>query len=214
MRIVAATNRHLSQLVKEKLFRSDLYFRLKVVKLAIPPLRERCEDIDELASFFLAKWAPLTRKTVPVLTPAALAALRGHNWPGNVRELENVMRAALVLGKDPIDVGHLDLGTADGGASPDGDASLTAFLETRERELVLRTLDELGGNVAATAKKLGIGRSSTLRQDQGLAALTVSLPGRGSPVFRTLEGAREPALPLAPRATVQAPGLPGASAPA
>ena len=97
VRIVAATNRDLKQEVAEKRFREDLFYRLHVVPLSVPPLRERGGDVALLASMFLERTAARMGLPVPVLGPRALAALEAHPWPGNVRELENVMEAAVLL---------------------------------------------------------------------------------------------------------------------
>ena len=97
VRIVAATNRDLKQEVAERRFREDLFYRLHVVPLSIPPLRERGDDVALLASMFLERTAARMGLAVPVLGPRALAALKAHPWPGNVRELENVMEAAVLL---------------------------------------------------------------------------------------------------------------------
>ena len=107
MRIVAATNRDLKQEVGERRFREDLYYRLHVVPIAVPPLRERREDVLLLADLFLARAAARHGRRAPRIGARALGALAAHSWPGNVRELANVMEAALLLSRDEIDVEHL-----------------------------------------------------------------------------------------------------------
>ncbi|WP_018234121.1 sigma-54-dependent transcriptional regulator [Thioalkalivibrio thiocyanodenitrificans] len=97
VRLVAATHRDLEQMVRDGLFREDLYYRLKVMEIQLPPLRERREDIPELARFLLAKACQRLRRTEPELTDATLAALGRHDWPGNVRELENAIERAVIL---------------------------------------------------------------------------------------------------------------------
>ena len=102
VRVVAATNRNLEQMVADGLFRSDLYYRLNVVPLNIPPLRERKDDIEPLASFFLDRFSRETKKNFTGFSQAALRALYDYYWPGNVRELENSIERACVLGKPPV----------------------------------------------------------------------------------------------------------------
>lgn len=102
VRVVAATNRNLEQMVSEGLFRNDLYYRLNVVPLYIPPLRERKDDIEPLASFFLDKFSRETKKNFTHFSSAALQTLYNYYWPGNVRELENSIERACVLGKPPV----------------------------------------------------------------------------------------------------------------
>lgn len=102
VRIVAATNRDLATLVKKGEFRADLYYRLAVLKLTVPPLRERRDDLEALAHHFIEKVAREEGRPVKDLGPGCVEALAAHDWPGNVRELENLIRAAFVLGHDPI----------------------------------------------------------------------------------------------------------------
>lgn len=102
VRVVAATNRNLEQMVSDGLFRSDLYYRLNVVPLNIPPLRERKDDIEPLASFFLDKFSGETKKNFTGFSNSAMNALYSYYWPGNVRELENSIERACVLGKPPL----------------------------------------------------------------------------------------------------------------
>ncbi len=109
VRIVAATHRDLEKRVREGKFREDQFYRLNVVRLETPPLRERREDVPLLARFFLEKVALEHGKPAPRLSREALAALERHRWPGNVRELDNVMRRAFVLGNDPIETADLGL---------------------------------------------------------------------------------------------------------
>jgi Nif-specific regulatory protein len=97
VRVVAATNASLEELVEEGQFREDLYYRLNVIPIVLPPLRERRDDIPLLAAFFLRRYAELHRCPVPELTPAAVEALKAHDWPGNVRELENTLERLIVL---------------------------------------------------------------------------------------------------------------------
>jgi two-component system NtrC family response regulator len=106
--IVAASNRILQNLMSEGKFREDLYYRLKVIDLHLPPLRERKEDIPELVGFFIHKFNLARGVNIEDITPRALEALKAHNWPGNIRELENAVERAVIFCDDPtIDTQHL-----------------------------------------------------------------------------------------------------------
>ncbi len=164
VRIVAATHRPLEALVQEKCFRADLYYRLRVVQLTLPPLRDRGGDILRLAEHFIAEHARRYGKPPPVLTPAARNALERHSWPGNVRELRNVLEQAVLLCADGrIDAAQLTLtsSAADlAGASPG--AGATATLADMERQMLLRALERSAWNVSRAARDLGLTRD-TLR---------------------------------------------------
>jgi transcriptional regulator with PAS, ATPase and Fis domain len=154
LRIVAATNRDLQREVREGRFREDLYYRLNVFTLRLPPLRERAEDIPALADHFLGKLSDHTGKEVRGLQGDVLDAFLRHSWPGNVRELENVVESALVRARGPI------LTTAD---LPEGfraEAALAAVPEDRIRAALGRT----GGCVTRAARLLGIHRTTLWRQ--------------------------------------------------
>ena len=102
IRVIAATNRDLETAIKQGAFRQDLYYRLNVVTLTLPPLRERQADIPLLASYFVARYAAKCKRPARGLSPAARAALCAYDWPGNVRELENAIERAVVLGSDEL----------------------------------------------------------------------------------------------------------------
>ena len=171
-RIVAATNRPLESMVAEGEFRSDLYFRLRVIELQVPPLRARNGDVMLLARHFLGESATRWRRPGLRFSPEAEAAIAQHHWSGNVRELRNVVeQAALMAQGEVIDVAALALSSlppADGGptlALPDATAeAATAELniEQAERSLLQQALERARGNVTAAAKLLGISRD-TLR---------------------------------------------------
>jgi len=153
VRLVAATNRELADAVGQGSFRQDLYFRLAVVPLELPPLRERPGDVAMLASHLVGQLAARHRVTASPLEADALAALERHDWPGNVRELRNVLERALVVrGGAPIRVQDLALAApgspAGGGVPLDRDA--------REREAVLEALRRAGGNREEAARLLGV----------------------------------------------------------
>jgi len=169
VRIIAATNRDLMTAVKEGRFREDLYYRLNVVNIVIPPLRERREDIPQLADHFLKKFAKASGKRINGIDADAMEALVGYGWPGNVRELENIMERAVVLeNDDTVTLSSLPMsvtgeaGTTGGIRVPSGGGNLTDVLEDIERQLIIKALDDCGGSQTAAASSLGLKRS-TLR---------------------------------------------------
>jgi two-component system, NtrC family, response regulator HydG len=162
VRLVSATNRDLAAMVKTGRFREDLYYRLDVVTIHIPPLRERPGDVEALAVHFLAHGAPRLGRNVKGFTPQALELLRRHRWPGNVRELENVIEQALVFAESDL-VTPAELPEAlrrapppAGVPVPSGDRSLTEVLEDLERQLILGAYEKARGVKAETARLLGI----------------------------------------------------------
>jgi two-component system, NtrC family, response regulator HydG len=166
VRLVSATNRDLARMVAEGRFREDLYYRLNVVPIQLPPLRDRPGDVEELARFFLARVAPRIGRKVGGFAPEALALLRRHRWPGNVRELENVVEQALVFAEGD-EVRPEDLPEGIRGAPlaaalpvPTGDRSLTEILEDLERQLILAAYEKARGVKAETARLLGIKASA------------------------------------------------------
>jgi len=161
VRIVAATNRNLAQLVEEKRFRDDLYYRLNVFPIQVPPLRERPEDIPALVRFFVQRLARPMNRRVEVIPSGALKALRRYTWPGNVRELANLVERAMILSKGrtlEIPLGELERGRH----RPDHD-DRAATLRAVERMHILRVLGEtnwtLGGPRGA-AVRLGVKRTT------------------------------------------------------
>lgn len=174
VRIVAATHRSLEQMVREGRFRADLYFRLRIVELTVPPLRERADDVMQLASHFLMHHAQRYRRPVPRLDAQAMALLRQHGWPGNVRELRNAMEQALLLARGAEigrrELAFLDLDARPAAAAPGLPDSLN--LEQHEHALIQTAMDRTGGNVTQAARLLGISRD-TLRyrlERHGMAA--------------------------------------------
>jgi transcriptional regulator with PAS, ATPase and Fis domain len=150
IRVIAATNRNLDDAVADGEFRADLYYRLNVFDIRIPPLRERRDDIPVLAASFLHEFADATVE----LTPQAMQALRLHEWPGNVRELRNVIERALITCDGPfIDAEHLCLR-----ARTDVPLSSIKDLETLEKRAVERAMRDADGNKVRAAKQLGISR--------------------------------------------------------
>jgi DNA-binding NtrC family response regulator len=159
VRVIAATNRDLPRLVTEGRFLEDLFYRLNVIPLAIPPLRERREDIPLLVEHFLRKHAGRTGLRVDRVDEGALAALTAWDWPGNVRELENTLERAVVLSDGPV-IGARQismLGTRGGAdSSPLPSERIHANVEWAERESVKRALERAGGVKKDAAERLGI----------------------------------------------------------
>src|SRR5215217_482251 len=183
VRIVAATHRDLARMVAEGRFREDLYYRIKVVEVVLPPLRERgAEDIERLARHFVATVARRHRLPAPRLSPLALERLKRYRWPGNVRELENCIESAVVLCEGEILEEHLPLpdldrlpptDTAPQSMADPARTTATAASSTEahmpplaevERLHILRVLDSVKGNRTAAAKVLEIGRNTLARK--------------------------------------------------
>jgi two-component system response regulator PilR (NtrC family) len=158
-RILSATHKDLAGLVREGRFRQDLFYRINVIELRVPPLRERPEDIPALAEHILERLAGRTGGDSPVLTGAALEALRTHAFAGNVRELENMLERALAL-CDGDAIAPADLGVCVDAREPpahgEARAGLEPLLDQVERETILRALEQTGGNKTAAARLLGI----------------------------------------------------------
>ncbi len=162
VRLIAATNRNLRAALEEGSFREDLYYRLNVVPIDLPPLREHKEDIPELAAHFVAKFARAAEKPVAGLTPAALERLMGFDWPGNVRELENIIERAVALSAgeriEAADI-RLDLSPA----RPAADQALLPAgwtLEQWEQAVIRAALERAKGNKSQAARLLGISRNA------------------------------------------------------
>jgi len=158
IRVIAATNRDLAALVKEGAFREDLYYRLDVFPLRLPPLRERGSDILLLADYFVEKHATAHRSPVRRISTPAIDALMAYHWPGNVRELENVIERAVILSDDGvIHTYHLPptLQTAESSGTRFRGA-LTERLDDVERELIVDAIKAAAGNMARAARELGL----------------------------------------------------------
>ena len=165
IRLVAATNRDLEQMVADKQFRSDLYYRLNVFPIAVPSLRERSQDIPVLVRYFTQKYARRMDKKIQSIPADALAALSKYHWPGNIRELENLIERSVILspGSDlHVPLGELKIrATAPATTSADGDGAGT--LEAAERKHILRALKETDwvlGGASGAAAKLGMKRTT------------------------------------------------------
>lgn len=181
VRLIAATNKNLEQLVSEGKFRDDLYFRLNVVRIVMPPLRDRKDDIPLLVRTFLRHFSKANDKEVVDVTPEAMNGLLTYNWPGNVRELRAAIEHGVVMAGGPkITVRDLPpslrqaaSATLPRGISPSkafGEKSSPLDLHETERKLILQALATTNGNVTAAAKKLGISRRTLHRKINGLNA--------------------------------------------
>jgi DNA-binding NtrC family response regulator len=156
VRIIASTNRDLARMIAAGTFREDLYYRLSVVTIHMPSLRERRDDIPLLLDHFVRVQAVNVKKPVPTIAPDALELLRGYAWPGNVRELENVVERAMIMLEGPV-LRRQDLPSLESAESRSLPREL-GTLEDLERELIRRTLTDLNWNKTAVAKRLGISR--------------------------------------------------------
>jgi transcriptional regulator with PAS, ATPase and Fis domain len=159
IRLITASNKDLREAVADGTFRADLYYRVAVVMIQLPPLRERREDIPELVRHFLERFSTVHRRPVPTITPRALEILTSYTWPGNVRQLENCIEQAVVLANEEvIDVDVLSLDHREpkkmAGHHEAGHAGLT--LREVEQEHILRTLHAVNGNRTRAARLLGI----------------------------------------------------------
>jgi DNA-binding NtrC family response regulator len=155
--VIATTNRPLRELLDEGKFRLDLYYRLNVIPLAILPLRERREDIPELAEFFVRKYAGRSGQSGQQLSRELLARLQDHDWPGNIRELENFVRRALALSEEAV-IGTEVLAGLRLNTPSRGKSTLEPGLtfQQAEKQLLERTLEATGGNRTRAAEMLGI----------------------------------------------------------
>ena len=155
IRLVAATNRNLTQMMEQKLFRSDLYYRLKVFPITTPPLRDRPDDILELARHFTKRYAAKMDRTIERIPSETMRALVNWRWPGNVRELENFIERSVILTHGPslrAPVGELGFGAAQ--------TTGASTLKEVEREHILRVFRETGGVISAAATRLGMPRTT------------------------------------------------------
>lgn len=167
VRVVSATNVRLEQAISEGRFREDLYYRLNVLTVPLPPLRERREDIELLANHFLRQAAALQGRAITGFRPEALQMLCRYDWPGNVRELMSVIRRAVVIGNETQIVEADLVGFASAvhtrGVTPTAPAPRPAPCSEAEREVLLRVLSETGENITLTAQQLGVSRVTLYR---------------------------------------------------
>jgi DNA-binding NtrC family response regulator len=186
VRVIAATNRDLKQMVVAGQFREDLYYRLNVINLTLPSLRERPTDIPALAMHFLKHYATENGKGVARFSDEALAQLASHSWPGNVRELENVIERAVVLADgESIELSHLPpelVQVARRGGVPNVPG---ATMDELERYAILKTMESVGGSASRAAEILGI---SVRKVQYKLQEYSAAPKGRGAPALAARAG--------------------------
>ena len=162
VRIIAATNRDLEAAVQKGKFREDLYYRIKVVPVSLPPLRERKEDIPELVQYFIKRFARESKRDITGISDEALAKLVSYEWPGNVRELGNIIERAVVIGEPPlIHEEDLPLEILARSTNQAGNENLSyqEAVDRHRREIIIKALQQTQGNRSAAAKLLGLERS-------------------------------------------------------
>jgi two-component system NtrC family response regulator len=185
-RLIAATNVDLEQAVKEGRFREDLYYRLNVIPLRMPPLRERAEDIPDLVSCFVRRYATRFRRNVKGVAPAALSLLQAYWWPGNIRELENLVERLVAITDHewlteedlPVEF-QVPAPASEQDAGDGGGRLLARACETFERAFILRALDRSGWNVTGTARHLGIPLSTMKHKMERLGIRPLARRMRG-----------------------------------
>jgi formate hydrogenlyase transcriptional activator len=164
VRVVAATNTDLSEMVAEKRFRSDLYYRFNVFPISLPPLRERPEDIPLLVHFFANKFAQRMKKPIERIPSETMAALTGYNWPGNIRELQNLIERAVILTRGPVlEIPLAELKQSGKTSAPQPASSSSSSLEAVERDHIIRMLGETNwvvGGPNGAAARLGLNRTT------------------------------------------------------
>jgi len=166
VRIIAATNRDLKTLAEENSFRQDLYYRLNVVTIEVPPLRMRPEDIPELALHFLRDFSQKNKRDIQGFSPDAMDAMIRYPWPGNVRELMNAIERGVVMARSDY-IGKQDLSFILPDDPPDlsqGFGLENIALSTIEEKAILSTLESARGNKSETARRLGITRKTLLKK--------------------------------------------------
>jgi two-component system response regulator HydG len=182
VRVVAATNRDLEKAIEEKQFRQDLFYRLFVVEVAMPTLRDHATDIPLLATHFLDRFVERTGRKITGISKKAMDLLTAYEWPGNVRELQNTIDRAVILSRgEQIEVDDIQLSTftptaAHGGGPEVKAANRDVTLERLEKEHILATLERTNWNKSMAAQILGIERSTL---DRKLKRYNVSRPPKG-----------------------------------
>ena len=169
VRVIVATHRDLGELVKSGGFREDLFFRINVIRLELPPLRRRKEDIPLLTEYFIERFNRLQHKNISALTPAALEILMAHDWPGNIRELENVVERAFVICAGPlIEATHLPEELTGRKAVGLTNGGFEAAIDLAARQSILTALQNCNGNCQAAARMLGIHKTTLYRKMKSL----------------------------------------------
>ncbi len=176
IRVIVATNQDLTELVRKGLFREDLYYRVNVVRMELPPLRRRKEDIPLLVNQFIARFNRLQQKSVQGIAGKALAILMAHDWPGNIRELENAIERAFILcGDGYIDLSHLpeELAAHSTGTRPNAD--IKSAHDLMDAQAIRTALEQNGYNRLAAARALGVHKTTLFRK---IRKLGISLPAQ------------------------------------
>lgn len=163
VRFIVATNRNMEEMIAEKQFRHDLYHRLNVVKITMPPLREREQDIELLTNHFVTEFKQRYQRDIKGFDHASMEKIKTCNWPGNIRELRNLVERSIALADSPVLSIDQVLTTDDQGQSIDADSPT---LETLEKRYILHTLNKCNGNKEQTARQLGINKSTLWRKLQ------------------------------------------------
>ena len=180
VRVVAATNQDLGQLVAKKLFRADLFYRLNVIPICLPPLRERIQDILPLTEFFVAKFAALLNKRIDLIPNEVMAVLKAHHWPGNIRELQNSIERAVLFSPGSVLRLPLDLNQK----VPQPSDSVLRTLADADREHIMETLKQtnwLIGGQGGAADRLGLPRTTLIYKMRKLGIETPR-PPRARPI--------------------------------
>jgi len=176
VRVLAATNKDLSELVRQSKFREDLYYRINVVRVELPPLRNRKEDIPLLADHFISRFNRIQQRTVKGVSAEALSLLMAHDWPGNIRELENCIERAFILCADgPIGIHHLPEELTRHFRSKTSQVSMRSAKEVLEAQSIRDALERNKQNRLAAARELGIHKSTLFRK---IEKLGIQLPPR------------------------------------
>ena len=178
-RVIVATNRNLPELIRTGAFREDLYYRINVVRLELPPLRERKDDLGILVEQFIRRFNRIQNRNVPGITTEALSLLMAHDWPGNIRELENCIERAFVLcGDGRIDIRHLPEELTSSVPQGEGHASVHDLLD---RQAIQAALERADFNRLAAARALGIHKTTLFRRMKRLGISPPSRDGRSRP---------------------------------
>jgi PAS domain S-box-containing protein len=174
VRVIVATNKDLAEQVRQGLFREDLYYRVNVVRVELPPLRRRKEDIPLLVDQFVARFNRLQQKSVQGIAAEALSLLMAHDWPGNIRELENAIERAFVLCSDgPIDIAHLPGELTAHGAAAGANADMRSAHDILDAQAIRAALERNAFSRLAAARELGIHKTTLFRR---MKKLGISLP--------------------------------------
>lgn len=181
-RIIAATNRNLSAMVKAGTFRQDLFYRIQVVQIDLPPLRERMEDIALLTEHFICHFNQLLNKQITDISPEAMACLVAHDWPGNVRELENIIERAFVICPDSIiALHHLPVALQAAIPRDEPHLDMQTHRDSHERQLIINALEHNHYNRTAAARELNIHKTTLYRKINALAIPLPEADGRRKP---------------------------------